>query len=100
MSYHFYETVYFWVIILGWVIIPAVIAVGLIIFFTRATNAYKKHKDFVDDRKRKIKWGYRWNGTPYIKDSGWGNGCSKLSEDEYFIRLNAQRKKSEKGQQG
>ena len=97
MNSHSNETFYLWVIILGWAIIPVIVGMGFFVFFARMTNAYKKHKDFANDRKKKIKWGYRWNGTPYQKDSGWGNDCSKLDEDEYFIRLNALGRKEEEG---
>jgi len=96
MSLYFYETFYLWVLVIGWVIIPAIIGIGFFVFFARKCNAYKKHKDFVSDRKWKIVWGYRWNGTPFQKDSGWGNSCSKLDEDEYFIRLNAREKEGSK----
>lgn len=95
MSLHFYEIYYSWVLIIGWIIIPTIIGIGFFIFFARITNAYKKHKDFISDRKKKIEWGYRWDGTPYIKNQGWGNNHSKLDEDEYFIRLNARRKEKE-----
>ena len=92
---HFYELFYFWVIIIGWIVIPAIIGIGLFIFFVRITNAHKKHKDFINDRKFRIKLGYRWNGTPYQKDAGWGTKFDKRSEDEYFVELNKKRKADE-----
>lgn len=95
MSYHAYESFYLWVLVFGWVVLPSIIGIGFFIFFCRITNASKKHKDFINDRKYKIKWKHKWNGEPYISDQGWGNNYSKLSEDEYFIRLNARRKEEE-----
>ena len=87
MSDQYYETFYFWVIIIFWVIVPAIMGVGVFLYFSRLSNSYMAHKKFVDDRKWQVKWGYTITGKPYKKDEGWGTSYSKLSKDEYLKQL-------------
>ena len=82
-----YEYFYKWVLILGWVIIPTVVNVVFFAFFARASREGLAHQKALDDNKYQIDWGRRWDGTPYIKNEGWGLKYSKLSKDEYFKEL-------------
>ena len=92
LTNEYFEAFYSQVILIFWVAVPAIIGLCFFIFFCRVTNAIKKFKNSVKDSKWQVKWGYRWNGTPYIKDQGWGTKYSKLSKLEYFTKLNEERK--------
>jgi len=87
MSDQYYEIFYFRIIVIFWVIVPAIIGIFLFFYFNRLTNAYLSHKRESKKATWCVKWGYRWNGTPYIKDEGWGPDYSKLSKEEYFNNL-------------
>lgn len=85
------EIFYLLILIIFWIIVPAIINTGFFVFFCRLSRTDMYHKKIIEDTKWQVKWGHRWDGTPYKIDEGWGTGYSKLSELDYFTKLNKER---------
>ena len=92
MSDVYYETFYWNIILIFWIIIPAIFGVVMFLYFCRLSNAYKAHEKFVEDRKYQIEWGYTLTGKPFVKKQGWGTNYSPLSKEQYFAELLNKRK--------
>jgi len=96
MSDTYFEIFYSSIILIFWLVIPFFIIIGFFIYFNRLTNRHINLKKDIKDTKWQVKWGYRRDGSSYIKDEGWGTNYSKLSKLEYFTKLNQERNKNGK----
>ena len=84
---HDVEYSYGTILLIFWVIVPAIISVFFFIYFARVSNTILHHKRSLDERKYHVKYGHTWTGKPYVKDFGYGTSFSKLSKDDYFKQL-------------
>lgn len=82
------------IFLIFWAIIPAVFSFVVFLILHRHSNKIRHHEKNLDEEKYHIKWGYRWNGKPYIKKQGYGKNYSKLSKDEYLLNLTDKKSES------
>ena len=92
LSDAYYEAFFGWIIVIFFIIIPAIIGIVVAVHLNRLTKIAVHCTKEVEKGKWNIKWGFK-HGKPYIKDQGWGPNYDKRSEVDYFSSLYDESKK-------